>query len=108
MKETFRILIAGVLGALAAYFNMLLVPLAVLAAVMLMDYVTGMLRGGMSSPSELFMAQMQDWLFLGGESRMNSPGRLGGNWQWRMKSGAITPRLTKKIARMTEIYGRKQ
>ena len=46
MKESFRILIAGVLGALAAYFNMLLVPLAVLAAVMLMDYVTGMLRAG--------------------------------------------------------------
>ncbi len=70
-------------------------------------FAMGMLRGGMSSPSELFIAQMQDWLLLGGESRMNSPGRLGGNWQWRMKSGAITPRLTKKIARMTEIYGRK-
>ena len=44
MKESFRILLAGVLGALAAYFNVLLVPLAVLAAVMLTDYVTGMLR----------------------------------------------------------------
>jgi 4-alpha-glucanotransferase len=52
------------------------------------------------------MAQMQDWLGLGAQSRMNSPGRLGGNWQWRMKAGAVTPELTAKIARMTEIYGR--
>jgi 4-alpha-glucanotransferase len=65
-----------------------------------------MLRGGMASPSDLFVAQMQDWLVLGAESRMNSPGLLGGNWQWRMKPGAITPALTKKIARMTELYGR--
>ena len=69
-------------------------------------YAFGMLRGGMASPSELFVAQMQDWLVLGAESRMNSPGLLGGNWQWRMKPGAITPALTKKIARMTELYGR--
>jgi len=53
MKESFRLLLAGVLGALAAYFHMLLVPLAVLVAVMLTDYLTGMLRaartGGLSS-----------------------------------------------------------
>ncbi len=70
-------------------------------------YAAGILRGGMGSPSDLFVAQMQDWLVLGAESRMNSPGILGGgNWRWRMKADAITPRLTKKIARMTEIFGR--
>ena len=70
-------------------------------------YADGILRGGMGCPSDLFIAQMQDWLVLGEESRMNSPGLLGGgNWRWRMLPGAITPRLTKKIARMTEIFGR--
>lgn len=42
MKDFFHIIIAGALGALAAYFNVLLIPLIVLAIVMLIDYVTGM------------------------------------------------------------------
>ena len=42
MKEFFHVLIAGALGALAAYFNVLLIPLIVLAVVMVIDYVTGM------------------------------------------------------------------
>lgn len=42
MKELFHVLIAGALGALAAYFNVLLIPLVVLAIVMVIDYVTGM------------------------------------------------------------------
>lgn len=42
MKEFFQIIFAGAVGALAAYFNVLLIPLVVLVAVMLIDYVTGM------------------------------------------------------------------
>lgn len=42
MKDFFRIIVAGALGALAAYFNVLLIPLIVLLAVMLIDYITGM------------------------------------------------------------------
>ena len=42
MKDFLQILFAGALGALAAYFNVLLIPLCVLVAVMLVDYVTGM------------------------------------------------------------------
>lgn len=42
MKDFIHILFAGAVGALAAYFNVLLVPLVVLAAVMLIDYITGM------------------------------------------------------------------
>lgn len=42
MKDFFHILVAGAIGALAAYFNVLLIPLIVLAIVMLIDYVTGM------------------------------------------------------------------
>ncbi len=42
MKDFFHVIIAGALGALAAYFNVLLIPLVVLLVVMLIDYVTGM------------------------------------------------------------------
>jgi 4-alpha-glucanotransferase len=66
----------------------------------------GILRGGMSSVADLFAAQMQDYLGLGEGSRTNTPGTLGGNWQWRLLPGQITPHLTKKIADMTRIYGR--
>lgn len=66
----------------------------------------GMLRGGMSSVSALFVAQMQDYLGLGAGSRMNTPGILGGNWQWRMLPGQLTDALAQKIAGMTHLYGR--
>ena len=66
----------------------------------------GILRGGMSSVAELFVAQMQDFLGLGAEARMNTPSILGGNWQWRLTEGQITEELTVKIAEMTRLYGR--
>lgn len=43
MKNLIQTLFAGALAALAAYFNALLIPLIVLVAVMLLDYVTGMI-----------------------------------------------------------------
>ena len=66
----------------------------------------GVLRGGQSSVADLFIAQMQDYLGLRSEARMNTPGILGGNWQWRMLPGQITDELTARIARMTSLYGR--
>ena len=70
-------------------------------------YVNGIIRGGMSSVADLFVAQMQDWLALGGESRMNVPGVLGhGNWCWRMLPGVLTDELADHIAAMTAMYSR--
>ena len=66
----------------------------------------GILRGGMSSVACLFIAQMQDYLELDNNSRMNVPGEPEGNGQWRMLPNNITPELTRKIARMTHIYNR--
>ena len=47
-----------------------------------------MIRGGMGSVADLFIAQMQDYLGLGAEARMNQPGTTAGNWRWRMAPGA--------------------
>ena len=66
----------------------------------------GMIRGGMATNSSLFIAQMQDYLGLGSEARINTPGIAEGNWQWRMKPDAITPDLAKRIAKMTKLFGR--
>lgn len=70
-------------------------------------YTWGMLRGGMSSVSDLFVAQMQDYLELPGSARMNLPGTCSpDNWSWRALEGAITPDLADRIAEMTQMYGR--
>ncbi len=66
----------------------------------------GIIRGGMSSVAELFIAQMQDYLGLGAQARMNTPSTLGGNWQWRMLPGEADAALSEKIARYTKMYGR--
>ena len=68
----------------------------------------GVLRGGLSSVADLFVAQMQDYLGLGAESRMNTPGALGDNWKWRLQKGQITPELTKKLADLAWMYGRSE
>ena len=66
----------------------------------------GFIRGGMASVAELFVAQMQDYLGLGAQARINTPGTLGDNWQWRLLPGQATPKLAKRIATMTKMYGR--
>ena len=66
----------------------------------------GVLRGGMSSVAELFMAQMQDYLGLGAESRINTPGEPVGNWQWRLHPGQLTAALSRRMAHMARLYGR--
>lgn len=65
------------------------------------------IRGGMSSVAELFVAQLQDWLELGAEARMNRPGTVDGqNWRWRVTAALLTPELAAEIAEMTTLYGR--
>ena len=69
-------------------------------------YNWGFLRGGMGSKARLFVAQMQDYLDLGGAARMNTPGTLGGNWQWRMKPGAASLELARRLREFTRLFGR--
>ena len=69
-------------------------------------YVWGLLRAGMCSVCDMFIAQMQDYLELGAQARMNQPGTVGENWRWRILPGALTPELAARIASMTKMYGR--
>ena len=66
----------------------------------------GILRGGLGSVADMFVAQMQDYLGLGTGHRMNTPGIPDGNWQWRMVEGEASPELAAKIRRMCENYDR--
>ena len=70
-------------------------------------YVWGMIRGCMGSVSDLCVVQVQDYLGLGGEARMNFPGTLSSqNWSWRAAPGFITEDLTAKIFAITKRYAR--
>ena len=60
----------------------------------------------MASCADLFIVQMQDYLGLDSSTRMNTPGEQCGNWSWRMKKGAATPALAKKIFAMAKMYER--
>ena len=60
----------------------------------------------MASIADLFVAQMQDYLGLGGEARMNTPGEPFGNWQWRMLPGEASPALARKLKNLTAMFGR--
>ncbi|MBR1752211.1 MAG: 4-alpha-glucanotransferase [Ruminococcus sp.] len=70
------------------------------------DIPWAMIRLCWSSVSETAIAQMQDFLELGNDARMNIPSTLGGNWQWRAKEGVFTDELAKKIYDLTVMYNR--
>ena len=66
----------------------------------------GMIRGGMASVANLFVAQMQDYLDLGRYNRINVPSTTGSNWQWRMLPTELSDELAQKICKMSVMYGR--
>ena len=68
-------------------------------------YENGLIRGGMSSVAKLFVAQIQDYL-PNGVTRMNTPGKAEGNWQYRIPDGMLTKELSSKIHEITKRYGR--
>jgi len=66
-----------------------------------------MIRCGMASVSDLFVVQMQDYLGLGAEARMNKPSSLNDkNWTWRVLASQITDELTEEIRELTKQYKR--
>ena len=70
-------------------------------------FIWGIIRGAMSSVSRLCVVQLQDYLELGKDARMNRPGSLScANWTWRANAGQLTPALAEKIRSVTKRYGR--
>ena len=55
-----------------------------------------------ASKARIAVAPMQDLLGLDDWATMNRPGTTGGNWLWRMKAGADTPALAKKLRQLNK------
>jgi 4-alpha-glucanotransferase len=65
-----------------------------------------LIRLAMMSVANMVIVPMQDILGLGEKDRMNLPSSRTGCWQWRVTRKQLSPSLIKKLATMTELYGR--
>ncbi len=67
----------------------------------------GILRGLAASVADFCIFAMQDVLMLGNEARLNRPGTVGGNWNWRLltmdDAYAEAPRLHAMAVRFGRI-----
>ncbi len=70
------------------------------------DFAWDLIRCIWSSVAVFAITPMQDVLSLGGEARMNYPSRLGGNWEWRMREGDLTPYLAGRLREQNVLYSR--
>ncbi|MGH9580867.1 MAG: 4-alpha-glucanotransferase, partial [Terriglobales bacterium] len=64
------------------------------------------IRAALDSPADLCVLPLQDVLGLGREARMNTPSKAKGNWIWRYSQRALTLKLARKLAAMTEVADR--
>jgi len=65
-----------------------------------------LIRSALNSVANTVIVPVQDFLGLDGRARMNRPGTLTGNWDWRVLPGCLTPVLAAQLRRMTELADR--
>ena len=69
-------------------------------------YVWGTIRTAMASVSDTCIVQLQDYLDLGADARMNFPGTMGTNWTWRAMPNSYSSDLAIKIRKLSALYCR--
>ncbi len=67
---------------------------------------TDLIRVAFSSKARLAIAPMQDFLGLGSEARINTPGTPAGNWRWRLIETQLSDEVRENIASMVSTSGR--
>lgn len=58
------------------------------------------------SAADTAIVPAQDLLGLGSEARMNRPGEPAGNWEWRLRPGALTEEIAARLRALTVSSGR--
>lgn len=66
----------------------------------------GMMRATWASIASIAIAPMQDLLGTGGEGRMNFPGTMADNWEWRLPANWQHEKIKKYLKKITLLYGR--
>ena len=62
----------------------------------------GMIDIAMQSRASLAIVPAQDVIGLGSDARMNRPGKVEGNWSWRLEPGQLTDALAARLRGETE------
>lgn len=71
------------------------------------DNIVGeLIRVSYASVADIIIIPMQDILNLGGEARMNFPGKLGGWWSWRLQWDQVNGGLADRLKRLAILYER--
>ena len=65
-----------------------------------------MIRLAFNSQASLAIAPLQDFLGLGSEARMNTPGTTMNNWRWRVTNERLSQEFCDQVARIVEESGR--
>ena len=65
------------------------------------------IRHTLSSPANLAIVSLQDYLELGDEARINTPGTAVNNWKWRLTPEQFDDETCRYMAYVTELYYRK-
>ena len=65
-----------------------------------------LLRAALGSVADRAIIPVADWLGLGAEAHLNTPGKLGGNWAWRAAEGFDTALLAGRIEAECAVYCR--
>ncbi len=70
------------------------------------DVISNLIRAIWSSRSALAVIPMQDLLRLGSDARMNLPGTLSSNWEWRFQWEDISNEYLKEIVLFNDLFER--
>lgn len=65
-----------------------------------------MIRAAFATDARIAIAPMQDYLGLGSEARINTPGTSHNNWRWRVTESQLDAALCASIAGMVSEAGR--
>ncbi|TAK25990.1 MAG: 4-alpha-glucanotransferase [Chloroflexota bacterium] len=71
------------------------------------DIAWELTRAALASVANLAIVPMQDLLSLDASGRMNTPGRLGGNWSWRLTPDQLNDGVADRFRDLVTLYGRR-
>ena len=70
------------------------------------EIVDGLIRCAYASIADIAIIQMQDFLKLGNEARMNQPATVGYNWRWRLCKEQLDAGRSAWIRNLAAVYRR--
>jgi 4-alpha-glucanotransferase len=65
-----------------------------------------LIKLSMQSVADTAVIPLQDIIGLNSDGRMNFPGTVEGNWEWRFTFDEIKPWMTEQLFELTALYGR--